>query len=113
VHVPAGLLRAIAERTATTAPHAPRNIEIVADNTLTMKLPVDFLRMTLQVYGIWITAAAVRVLADGGVVTFTYAMPFELAKLRNARLLGVFAGWSDGPIKLLKEVVLVNSWRYS
>ena len=81
-----------------------------------MKLPVDFLRMTLQVYGIWITAAAVRVLADGGVVTFTYAMPFELAKPRNARLLlveTVFAGMADGAINFLKEVVLVNSWRSS
>jgi hypothetical protein len=49
VHVPPGFLRAIVERKKTSGPHVARNMDIVADKTLTMKLPGAFLLMTLHV----------------------------------------------------------------
>jgi hypothetical protein len=68
---PLGLLLARLPNIAVTSPQTERNIDSVADMTLTTKLPGDFLRRVLQAYGIWITAGGVATSGDGGEVRLT------------------------------------------
>jgi hypothetical protein len=103
-HAPSGFLRTTVDRIVTITPHVPRNIDSVADTTLTMKLAIGFLCVRLHVYGIWITAGEVDTFADGGVMKLAYAIPFDAATARKV----VFVT-SVSRISRLNDVVFVKT----